>query len=203
MGRDSLETVLAAEVLEERKWAGGEALAEAYLIESRDVIFPWNMERDKRNPFGSLPGADLVGFIGNESGYRLVFGEVKTSSEDTCPPQIMSGRSGQMGHQIDKLACDLMTVCQLLKWLHPRIKGSQYQDAYDQSCINYFNSGTKLVVLFGILIRNTQPNERDLSVTGKKLRNKLALPMQCDLLALYLPWNADRLISSIRQGSDS
>ncbi len=71
MGRESLEAVLAAEVLEERDWAGGEAFAEAYLMETRGIIFPWNMERDKRNPFGSLPGPDLVGFVAENSGYRF------------------------------------------------------------------------------------------------------------------------------------
>jgi len=203
MGKESLEAVLAAEAPEERDWAAGEALAEAYLIETKGVIFPWNMERDKRNPFGSLPGADLVGFVAESAGYRLALGEVKTSSEEAYPPQVMSGRSGHMGHQIDKLAQDLTTICQLIKWLHPRTKGGPYQEAFDCSCISYFNTGRKSLVLFGVLIRDTQPNERDLSTRGKALRRKLASPTQCDLVALYLPWKTDQLVPSIRQGGDS
>ena len=203
MGQKSLEAMLVAEVPEERDWAGGEALAEAYLIEKEGVIFPWNMERDKRNPFSSLPGADLVGFIAESTGYRLALGEVKTSSEDAYPPQVMSGRSGYMGHQIDKLAHDLTTIHQLFKWLYLRVKDGPYREAFDRSCKSYFNSGRKSVALFGVLIRDTQPNERDLSVRGKALRRKLATPTQCNLVALYLPWEVDQLVPSIRQGGDS
>lgn len=202
MGHKSLESVLIAGVSEERNWVGGEAFAEAYLIETKGVIFPWNMERDKRNPFGSLPGADLVGFIAENADYRLALGEVKTSSEQNYPPQVMSGRSGHMGHQIDKLAHDLTTIHHLVKWLYFKVRKGPYRDAFDRSCINYFNSGCKSVALFGIVIRDTQPNERDLSVRGEALRRRLTSPTQCDLVALYLPWKLDQLIPSIRQGGD-
>jgi len=203
MGREALEAVLAAEAPEERDWAAGEALAEAFLMETRGIVFPWNMERDKRNPFGSLPGADLVGFLSEGGGYRLALGEVKTSSEEAYPPQVMSGRSGHMGHQIDTLASNLTTICQLLKWLHPRTKGGQFQDAFDRSCVAFFESGTKAIALFGVLIRDTQPNARDLSARGTALRNRLSTPSRCDLIALYLPWKSDQLIPAIRQGGDA
>lgn len=199
MGKESLEAVLAAETSENRDWAAGEALAESYLMAMEGVIFPWNMERDKRNPFGSLPGADLVGFVAIDSGYRLVLGEVKTSSEKACPPQIMSGRSGHMGHQIDALAFNMTTINQLLKWLHPRTRGGAFEEPFNLSCISYFNSHNKSIALFGILIRDTQPNERDLSVRGHDLRKKLMQPTQCKLIALYLPWTIDRLVYEIRQ----
>lgn len=64
------------------------------------------------------------------------------------------------------------------------------------------NSGRKSLALFGILIRDTQPNERDLSARGIALRRKLTPPTQCDLVALYIPWKIDQLIPSIRQGGD-
>jgi hypothetical protein len=86
---------------------------------------------------------------------------------------------------------------------HLRTKGGPYQEAFDCSCISYFNTGRKSLVLFGVLIRDTQPNERDLSARGKALRRKLASPTQCDLVALYLPWKTDQLVPSIRQGGDS
>lgn len=121
MGQTSLEAVLNAEAPEERAWAASEALAEAYLAENHGVVFPWNMERDKRNPFGSLPGADIVGFINDGECHRFALGEVKCSSEKKTPPQVMSGRSGHMGHQLDKLSHNITTICQLLKWLLPRL----------------------------------------------------------------------------------
>lgn len=62
MGQDALRAVLDAEVPETRDWAAAEALAEAVLEAHHEVVLPWNTERDKRNPFASLPGADIVGF---------------------------------------------------------------------------------------------------------------------------------------------
>jgi len=109
-GTDSLEAVLATNTPEERDWAVGEALAEAWLAEGYQVIWPWNMKRDKRNANASLPGADLVGFVENGVETRLVLGEVKSSAENKYPPQVMSGRNGHLGHQIDKLAHNLETI---------------------------------------------------------------------------------------------
>ena len=60
--RESLYAILASNAPEERSWAVGEAMAEAYLNREHAVTWPWNMERDKRTPKASLPGADLVGF---------------------------------------------------------------------------------------------------------------------------------------------
>jgi hypothetical protein len=79
--RDSLGAILAAEVPEERDWAIGEAMAEAHLQQAHDVVWPWNMERDKRTPKASLSGADLVGFQVEGDVLRLALGEVKTSSD--------------------------------------------------------------------------------------------------------------------------
>lgn len=200
MGKESLEKVLNAEVSEERSWAGGEALAEAYLAEARDIIFPWNTERDKRNPFASLPGADLVGFERDGTGYKFALGEVKTSSEEKFPPQVMSGRSEHMGGQILKLANNLRSVCQLIKWLLPRVRGTDHQEAFDSSCRGYFNSNNKSVALFGVLVRDTSPNLRDLSGRGTALRTELCPPTSCDLIALYLPWKMDQLVRHIREG---
>ena len=65
-----------------------------------------------------------------------------------------------MSHQIDRLAHDLTTIVQLLKWLYLRVKDGPYQEALNSACTEYFNSGEKSVALFGVLIRDTQPNER-------------------------------------------
>jgi len=90
--RDSLGAILASEVPEERDWAIGEAMAEAHLKQAHNVVWPWNMERDKRTPKASLPGADLVGFKVDGDVIRLALGEVKTSSDKNTPPNVMSGR---------------------------------------------------------------------------------------------------------------
>lgn len=198
MGKDNLEAVLNAEIPEERDWAIGEALAEALLICNYSVIFPWNMERDKRNAKGSLPGADIVGFLPLDSGFRLVLGEVKTSSQEKYPPQVMSGRSGLV-HQIDYLAQNMGTIYQLLKWLHPRCKGTEYEEAFNQSVAFYLNS-RRAASLFGILIRDTAPNELDLKERGKALGNIVIHPASCELIAVYLPCKITELPNQIKEG---
>ena len=200
MGQAALEEVLEAEVPEERDWAAGEALAEAVLVEQHDVILPWNTERDKRNPFASLPGADVVGLQRDGTSHRLAFGEVKCSSEVRCPPQVMSGRSGGMGHQIDTLANDLRIIYQLLNWLLPRVKGTGHEAAFNQACKRYFNSQRRDVVLFGVLVRDQAALEDDLRARGSSLGGRLQVPTICRLIAIYLPWSISHLPSAIRAG---
>jgi len=200
MGQTALEEVLAAEVPEERDWAAGEALAEAVLEEQHDVVLPWNTERDKRNPFASLPGADIVGLQRDGSSHRLAFGEVKCSSEAACPPQVMSGRSGGIGHQIDAIASDLGIICQLLFWLLPRVKRTGHEEAFNQACTRYFNTERRDVALFGVLVRDQTARENDLRARGRSLGDRLRAPTICRLIALYLPWPITQLPSAIRAG---
>jgi hypothetical protein len=93
---ESLDKILAAQIPEQRDWAVGEAMAEAFLTSKHNVTWPWNMERDKRTPRASLPGADLVGFQLNGNDARLVLGEVKSSNELKTPPGVMNGRGGML-----------------------------------------------------------------------------------------------------------
>lgn len=199
MGQEALEEVLAAEVPETRDWAAGEALAEAVLEAQHDVVLPWNTERDKRNPFASLPGADIVGFQRDGDSHRLALGEVKCSSEAQSPPQVMSGRSG-MTHQLDTLASNLATLCQLLKWLLPRVKGTEHETAFNNACTRYFNSAHRDLVLFGVLIRDQAVRETDLQARGRTLAGRLQAPSCCRLLALYLPWPIAQLPERVGQG---
>jgi hypothetical protein len=184
--QNSLNEILAAESVEERDWAIGEAVAEAYLTRRHNIDWPWNMERDKRTPKASLPGADLVGFEVNGQDIRLALGEVKTSGEAKAPPGVMNGRSG-MKHQVDDLATDLRLVVQLLKWLLPRCKGNKHQSYFNVAVSLFLNSGNKAVALFGVLIRDTQPNELDLKARGEALAGTVPTPATCQLIALYIP----------------
>ena len=183
---DNLEAILAAEVPEERDWAVGEAIAEAYLGREHKIIWPWNMERDKRNPMASLPGADLIGFRIEGEDVRLALGEVKSSSDANAPPSVMNGRSGML-QQIDKLANDLSLICQLLKWLWPRCKGTEHEPSFKTAVGLLLDSENKAVALFGVLIRDTQPNKLDLQARGRTLAGTLQDPTTCHLLAIYLP----------------
>jgi len=184
--RDSLDEILASNTPEERDWAVGEAMAEAYLSREHAVTWPWNMERDKRTPKASLPGADLVGFETIEGETRLVLGEVKTSTDANSPPNVMNGRSG-MAHQIDNLATNLTLINQLLKWLLPRCKGTAHETSFNAAVGLFLNSGNKAIALFGVLIRDTNPNEQDLRPRGQSLAKNIQSPTTCHLVALYLP----------------
>jgi len=183
---DSLNEILAADVPEERDWAVGEAMAEAYLARKHQITWPWNMERDKRTPKASLPGADLVGFEVVGAVVRLALGEVKASTDPSTPPNVMNGRSG-MGHQIDHLATNLSLINQLLRWLLPRCKGTRHEASFNSAITLFLNSGNKAIALFGVLVRDTQPNERDLRPRGRTLAQNLQPPTTCHLVALYLP----------------
>jgi hypothetical protein len=200
MGQDALAEVLAAEVPEERDWAAGEALAEAVLEEHHDIVFPWNTERDKRNSFASLPGADIIGFQRDGDSHRLALGEVKCSSEAQWPPQVMSGRSGGIGHQLDALTTNLGTICQLLKWLLHRVKRTEHEAAFNHACTRYLNSGHRDLALFGILVRDQEAREADLRARGRALGDQLQAPTRCSLIAIYLPWPISRLPEFIRHG---
>lgn len=197
--QDSLEEILAAEISEKPSWAVGEAIAEAYLSREYKVTWPWNTERDKRHPNASLPGADLVGFIVEGEATRLVLGEVKSSTDIKTPPSVMSGRSGLIA-QLDNLANDLSLVYQLLKWLLHRCKKTVYEASSKAAVRLFLDSGNKALALFGVLIRDTQPNELDLKAGGRTMAGKLEYPTTCDLSAIYLPCSIRDLPSRILGG---
>jgi len=201
-GKENLEEVLQAEIEEDRDWAVGEAFAEAWLDREYNITWPWNMERDKRNPYGSLPGADLVGFHHVDDETRLLLGEVKTSTEEKYPPSVMKGRSGMI-HQIDNLSTNLGLIATLVRWMWVRCKNTEYQESFDAAVIVYFESGNKAVSLFGVLVRDTNPNELDLKNRGRALGRNLIAPATCRLIAVYLPCTIDDLRSKVAGGDDT
>lgn len=196
--RDNLSAILAAEVPEERSWAVGEALAEAYLESELDVAWPWNKARDVRTPNAILPGADLIGFEVKNGTIRLALGEVKTSGDKGAPPNVMSGRSG-MTHQIDVLATNLSVLSKLLRWLFPRCMGTKYEASFKSAVSLFLASGNKAVALFGMLIRDTTPNEMDLKTRGQHFANTLTAPTTCLLAAVYVPCPVEELPGLARQ----
>lgn len=197
--QESLKALLEATPEEERDWAIGEALAEAHLALEHGIDWPWNSERDKRTPLASLPGADLVGLMSDEDGALLALGEVKCSSEAKFPPQVMYGRSG-MPNQIDKLAEDLGLLSTLLRWLFPRCKGTAHESTFNHAMTRLLQSGNRAIALFGILIRDTEPNTQDLCSRGRHLASRLQAPTSCCLKALHLPCPINQLPARLNGG---
>lgn len=192
MATTGMETDFIAKLLravpEEKSWAIGEALAECVLAddEDREVCWPWNLVRDRRTPRASLPGADLVGFCKEGESVLLLFGEVKTSSDAGTPPNVMNG-SGGMAWQLEEEATRLDIQHALLKWLRSRCNAPDHQALYRASVHRYVQSVGKEILLVGILLRDTEPNELDVSARAKALAAKLGSPTHVEITAWYLP----------------
>jgi len=187
MAIDFVESLLRA-VPEEKSWAVGEALAECVLADDdrREICWPWNLVRDRRTPRASLPGADLVGFCKEGDTILLLFGEVKTSSDANTPPNVMNG-SGGMAWQLNDEATRLDIQHALLKWLRARCVSREHRALYQAAVQRYVQSLGKEILLVGILLRDTEPNELDVTARAKALAESLGSPTRIEITAWYLP----------------
>lgn len=187
MSTEFVEKLLRT-VPEEKSWAIGEALAECVLEDddAREVCWPWNQVRDRRTPRASLPGADLVGFCKEGDDVFLLFGEVKTSSDPNTPPQVMNGSAG-MAWQLEQEATRLDIQHSLLKWLRTRCESPEHKELYLAAVQRYVQSQGKAILLVGLLLRDTEPNELDIISRSQHLAHKLASPTRVELHAWYLP----------------
>lgn len=185
MAKETLQKYLSL-IPEIQPWQIGEAFAECILQEEHGVKWPWNMERDKRTPKASLAGADLIGLIEISGKVYLLLGEVKTSEDPNSPPQVMYGRGGMI-HQLDNLAENLRIHRSIIIWLYSRCKGTDFMPLYEEAMKLYFNSRGHAVVLVGILLRSTTPNELDLRSRAKALSEKISSPTKVELVAWYAP----------------
>ena len=187
MATEFIEHLLQA-VPDPEGWEVGEALAECALQQDagREVHWPWNTVRDRRTPRASLPGSDLVGFYREGDSVVLLFGEVKTSSDEKTPPGVMNGGSG-MAWQLEQSATRLDIQHALLKWLHSRCQSELHRDLYEKAVGRYLASEGKDLLLVGILIRDTAPSDLDLKSRGQALSMKLGKPTRIELIAWYLP----------------
>jgi hypothetical protein len=187
MAPDFLEEFLRA-VPEPQDWEIGEALAECVLAQEAawQVCWPWNTVRDRRTPRASLPGADLVGFCRIDGGALLLFGEVKTSSDTGAPPNVMYGGSG-MTWQLEENAIRLEIQHALLRWLRARCGSPEHVDLYRAAVARYLASQGREILLVGILLRDTLPDERDVRSRARALAATLAPPTRIEIFTWYLP----------------
>ena len=178
-----LEDAVSHEVL---PWQVGEAIAEAVLEGSHGVVFPWNNRRDLRNPRASLPGADLVGISDEPSGCRLVFGEVKSSSDTSSPPSVLTGKSG-MDQQLERLIDDMKLRLALIKWLSARVDNEENGAIFDEALAAFVRTSGSSVRLVGVLVRDTSARESDVSARGRALGKEVPVPGSVELHAMYMP----------------
>jgi hypothetical protein len=190
MGQEILKKHLAehcAAVEESCKaWQVGEALAESLLEDSQNIHWPWNSEADKRTPKASLPGADLVGFANDATGPIFFFGEVKTSKSADSPPAVVEGRSG-MKYQLHGLANSTNLRQQLILYILPRCEESPSAELFRSAICRYYGSAGRDYRLCGMLMRDTEPNTRDLESTCACLVTGTRGCDHVDMAAWYLP----------------
>ena len=177
-----------------KDWHVGEALAEAYLVDQRDCIFPWPIGRDERKSGSSLPGADLVGFQLKNGNWFFAFGETKTSSDKQCPPGVMYGRTG-MKKQLEDLKDSEQIRGDLVQYLTYRAINAPWRSQFQQAYENYIENKMNVCV-FGFLVRDASPNEDDLRARVIKLSKNQHKGMAIELLALYLPGDSVSTLSS-------
>jgi len=181
---EALKRILSdPEVVED--WRVGEAIAEVYLADHRDCVFPWPDSRDERKSGSSLPGADLVGFGMDSAGYCFAFGETKTSSEASYPPSIMYGRTG-LKKQLEDLRDNESIRDDLFKYLGFRSKGASWKSYFEAAGQRYLRNSSD-VMLFGVLVRDVPPNERDLQARIHALATDCPEGTRVEVLAIYLP----------------
>lgn len=184
MATDALESLLNAAVAPQ-DWEIGEAMAECLLNDEHGATWPWNENRDRKTPRASLPGADLVGFLGDGDDSVFLFGEVKTSSHALNPPGVMNGRGGLV-HQIDTLAAAKESQFALLKWLKARCTDAALAARFNVAAKRYLSSGGTDFAVVGVLLRDTPPHEDDLRTRGTTFEAGPAQP-KIRLDAWYTP----------------
>lgn len=168
----------------------GEAYTEIILEQEFSCRFHWNENRDSRNPKGNKTGADLIGFIEVEGQVLFLFGEVKTSSEvANRPPQVMTSADG-IERQLRDLYNDRAKRLVLISYLKNKMRhypaGHQFRSDFDSSHRAYY-SGLGDYQLIGVLVRDVEPDERDLRASYQRLQGQILTPKGIKLLALYVP----------------
>jgi hypothetical protein len=110
----------------------------------------------------------------------------------------MYGRSG-MVVQLDTLATSIAIHNALLLWLHARCRGTAHWPFYQAAVTRYINTRGRDIVLLGVLMRDTRPNELDLKNRAETLVESASPPMSIELTAWYLPRAISTWVETINE----
>lgn len=167
----------------------GEAFAEVVLQQYFSCRFYWNELRDTRNPKGNKTGADLIGFIEIGNEVLFLFGEVKTSSEQKSPPQVMTNPGG-IEHQLKDLYQDHNKRLILISYIQnkiPLVGNEDFKADFDKAIKSYYLQNAGKYLLYGVLVRDTEVDENDIKPSYARLKKEILEPIGLKLLAIYLP----------------
>ena len=179
-------------------WRVGEAIAEAFVADKGDCVFPWPTGRDLKNPKASPTGCDLTGFQpvdDEELPYRFAFGEVKTSEHNQSPPSVMTNLGGQLfGLRDNRKVKD--ALCRYLG--HHAVRAG-WEPMFKSAAKRYLSSDTTDVAVYGVLVRDIEPNALDISGRARTLAANCPQQTDIEMYALYLPLNAISTLSGRAQ----
>lgn len=183
-------------------WRIGEIIAECILEDKYDARFHYNDSRDAKNTRGNTTGADLVGFCDVDDNTYFLFGEVKTSSDEKTPPQVLYTKTGMI-EQLEDLKRNRDKRHDLVKWIFGKAKnmdGSFLEDC--KKAILLYVKNDENVQLIGVLVRDTNPNKRDLDSRAKTLHNNLSDQMRVKLISIYsgLKMGTNRWVTIMNRG---
>lgn len=174
--------------IEVKNWLIGEFLTECILEDNYDVKFHYNHFRDAKNPNANQTGTDIVGFCQINNETYFVFGEVKTSQDTSSPPSVIYGRTGMQSQLKDLLSNSKTKQC-LLQWLANKIvplpKDNVFRQDYEKALVTYYKSKKKKFKLFGVLVRDTVPNELDIKAKAHEINNYIHMDTEAEFIAIY------------------
>lgn len=169
------------------EWRVGEALSQVLLEENYRCIVPFSKESNTTNHKTSNTGIDLLGLaLGEDDSVLLLFAEVKTSSENRNPPQIVHGSSGCLTDQLKDIIKNKQKRMEHMRYLAKEF-GSDHENIaqFVDAMNNYLDRGH--YDLYGVVIRDTEPNERDLSQTANAIdSDNDCMHQNCTLLSLHV-----------------
>ncbi len=171
-----------------KNWLIGEFLTECILEDNYNVNFHYNHFRDAKNPNANQTGTDIVGFCQINNETYFVFGEVKTSKDLSTPPSVVYGRSGMQSQLKDLLSNNKTKQC-LIQWLANKILNLPKEDAfrsdYEKAINTYYRSNKKKFKLFGVLVRDTEPNRKDIHSKADEINTSIHSDTEAEFLAIY------------------
>jgi len=195
--QEGLREILVDDTIPDN-WRVGEAIAEAFVADKGDCVFPWPTGRDLKNPNASPAGCDLTGFQpvdDEERPYRFAFGEVKTSEHNQSPPSVMTS----LGRQLFGLRDNRKVKDALCRYLGHHAARADWEPMFKSAAKRYLSSNTADLAVYGVLVRDIAPNAVDISGCARALAVNCPDHTDIELYALYLPLNAISTLSDRAQ----
>ncbi|MGI6139532.1 MAG: hypothetical protein ACOYI9_10895 [Candidatus Hydrogenedentales bacterium] len=176
-----------------KDWEIGEAFAEIALEDGHEAMFPWPTAFDKRTRKASLPGPDLVG-LQRHAAPRFVFGQVKSSSENRVPPQVVNSAPDCLRNQMFQLRNRPTDRQTLVSWLLVRMRGTEWEDAFNEALKHYSKGDLWLV---GVLVSGKRdPVETDLTNICAGIDHQPG-ESEVHLLGFYIPFHKDEWVDLV------